>query len=300
AGLLTIGTAPFIYADLYDTRFFREDVADLATWLRETTTADDVIFVDQRYPFGFYYDNFSNRADIEPVGDEQAVAQYLFVDINTIDQRLNEWAADAQRVFWVQWFESDTDPRRSVHFLLDKEGNRDGERSFQGYRVEWWTLTPPTQFKLANRFEPVVYRIPPMIETVEVAFPTEPVLAGESIDVVIRWQRVAHSEINHPLKARIALYNGEGARLLQRDERILNDRHLLPAEWSMDDQPLNVYNINTTELASNGGLPTGTYTVRLLVYDAETLDPFGIVNADGQPVQDFIEADIATIQIKSE
>ena len=67
------------------------------------------------------------------------------VDINTIDQRISEWAGQARQVFWVQWFESDTDPRHAVPFLLDQLGQRAGSQSFQGYSIDWWALNPPNQ-----------------------------------------------------------------------------------------------------------------------------------------------------------
>src|SRR5690606_25495544 len=84
-------------------------------------------------------------------------------------------------------------------------------------------------------------------------------------------------DIDRPLKARVALYNG-GERLVQDDRRILNDRHLAPSEWSTADQPLNVYRLD---------LPTGLlpaqYEVRLLVYNADTLEPVELVDEAGNP-----------------
>ena len=125
-GLLLVlaGFAPAVHADIYNTDAAREDVEGLTEWLRKNTGPNDVIFVDQKYPFGLYYQRYAidPASDQAPVGDEAAPARYLFVDINTIDRQLTNWAGDAERVFWVQWYESDTDPRRAVSFLLDKEG----------------------------------------------------------------------------------------------------------------------------------------------------------------------------------
>ncbi len=153
AAILLAGLLPAAQADLTDARFFREDTAGVAAWLRASTGPGDVIFVDQKYPFGFYYGRYAIDPSATPTGPEAAPARYLFVDINTIDQRLTEWAGDAHRVFWVQWFESDTDPRGAVPFLLGKYGTPAGEETFQGYRLNWWDLTPPTAFALADSFE---------------------------------------------------------------------------------------------------------------------------------------------------
>jgi hypothetical protein len=163
--------------------------------------------VDQKYPFGFYYGRYAIDPDVTPHGTEPAPARYLFVDINTIDRRLTAWAGAADRVFWVQWFESDTDPRRAVAFLLDKAGVRGGEESFQGYSIDWWTLSPPTTFVLMPDPEPLTVSFPPAVQTLELSLPHERVAPGGIAPVVIRWARVQDGEAVRPLKARVALYD---------------------------------------------------------------------------------------------
>ena len=114
--LLLGGLLPAQQADLYDSRFDREHIAEVAAWLKANTGPGDVIFVDQKYPFGFYWQPYSLGPDELNSLDGAVPARYLFVDINTIDQRLDEWAENAKRVFWLHWFESDTDPRHAVPF----------------------------------------------------------------------------------------------------------------------------------------------------------------------------------------
>lgn len=275
--LLLLGVIPAIRADLYDPRFAREDVGDLAAWLRQTAGPNDLIFVDQKYPFGFYYARYAIDAAITPDGPEAAPARYLFVDVNTLDQVLTKWAGNAQRVFWVQWFESDTDPRHAVRFLLDTYGERAGERNFQGYNVDWWTLTPPTTFQLPTTWLDRTIRFADAVQTSELAFPAQ-VQAGEKLPISIRWQRVPGGTIDRPLKARIALYDAANNRLAQADERLLNDRHRLPAEWGEDESPLNLYLLDLPE-----GVAVGEYELRLLVYDAETLEPLSWLDEVGNP-----------------
>ena len=107
--------------------------------------------MDQRYPFGFYYERWNNTPDgSPPVGPPNlAPAQYLFVDINTVAERLTDLAKGRDRVFWVRWFESDTDPRGAVPFLLEKFGTLTGERAFRGFDVASYQIAPDTQFELA-------------------------------------------------------------------------------------------------------------------------------------------------------
>jgi mannosyltransferase len=287
---LAIGLAQGAHADLYDTRFDREHIAELTQWLRETTTPDDVIFVDQKYPFGFYYQPYAIDAEEPWPVSNVAPARYLFVDINAIDQRLTEWAGHARRVFWVQWFESDTDPRRSVPFLLNKYGRHAGERWFQGYAVDWWELTPPTRFELAPHMEPLSLQFEQAVQTVAASLPSTPLCPGDPLPVALRWRRMPDGTIARPLKARIALYDKADNRLAQADERILNDRHLAPAYWSMEDEPLGVYLFTIPE-----DLAPGQYTLRLLVYDAEDLNPLTWIDEAGNPAG--VEPELTTVEI---
>jgi len=276
---LVVGLAPAAWADLYDSRFDREHIAAATAWLRANTTADDVVFVDQKYPFGFYYQPYTVDAEAAPPASDTAPARYLFVDINTIDERLTEWASDARRVFWVQWFESDTDPRRAVHFLLDKYGRHGGEQWFQGYAVDWWELSPPTDFALAPAMQPLTHQFDQIVQTVEVSLPTTPLRAGEPLPVALRWQRVPGGATDSgALKARVALYNAAGDRLAQADERLLNDRHRAPDQWQAEERPLGVYLLTAPE-----DLAPGHYSVRLLVYHADTLAPLTWIDAAGNP-----------------
>ena len=298
--LLLVGLAPALQADLYDAAFDREHTGEAAAWLAANTGAGDVIFVDQKYPFGFYYQPYAipaNRAqaadDLLPAASgELAPARYLFVDINTIDQVLTAWAGEAQRVFWLQWYESDTDPRRAVPFLLDKVGRRAGEQTFQGYVLTWWELEPPTHFELAPNMQPLRLSFPPAVETVAVSLPPTPLLPGDPLPVTIRWQRTAGEPPPKSLKARVALYDAAGNRLVQADERLLNDRHRAPWQWQPAEQPLNVY-----LLPLPPDLPAGAYSLGLLVYDAETLEPLTLVDEAGNPAGQ--EAALGTVELEA-
>ena len=80
-------------------------------------------------------------------------------------------------------------------------------------------------------------------------------------------------------------------RQAQADERLLNDRHLAPAQWQPDDLPLNVYLLDLPP-----DLAPGDYAVRVLVYDAETLAPVDVLDAAGNPAG--IEATVGEIRVE--
>ena len=287
---LSVGLATTAHADLYDSRFDREHIAEVTAWLRENTAPGDVILVDQKYPFGFYYQPYTLDPDTPPLDDTSPPASYLFVDINTLDQRLTELAGQARRVFWVQWFESDTDPRHAVHFLLDKYGRHAGQQWFQGYSLDWWELTPPTTFALAPALTPLMLQFDQAVQVVEASLPATPLQPDDPLPVALRWQRVPGGAVDRPLKARVALYDEAGNRLAQGDERLLNDRHRAPEQWQPDDRPLNVYRLRVP-----ADLAPGRYSVRVLVYDADSLEPLTWIDAAGNPAG--IEPEVGLVEV---
>lgn len=255
-------------ADLADAAFFREDVRGVVAWLEADATPDDVILVDQRYPFGFYWPGFADHPDANPQPPAgRAPARYLFVDINNLDARLNEYLRGARRVYWVRWFESDTDPRRAVPFLLDKVGTRVAARDFRGFGVTVWSLPTDAEFRLADTWQPVEMGFEGAATLVAYSAPAEltgTAYAEGQLPVVLRWAAIEPRQ-DRRWKARVALYDAAGARLAQIDTRLLNDRHLLPGEWARDDRPLNVYMLDFDQPPA-----PGIYELRVLVYDEDS------------------------------
>jgi hypothetical protein len=168
--------------------------------------------------------------------------------------------------------------------LLDKYGQLQGEQAYQGYLIQWWEMTPPTDFALAKGMAPRRIVFGPAVETREISVP-DALRPNGALPVVIRWQRTGEAPIDAPLKARVALYDEAGNRVAQDDERLLNDRHLAPAQWSGAESALNVY-----LLAAPPDLPAGLYSVRLLVYrDNETLAPLDLLDDAGNPAGQEVE-----------
>lgn len=267
---------PAVLADQFDERFFSEDTAGLAAWLKETATANDLILIDVPYPLGVYYPRYARSGEPPTEPAELAPARYLFVDIHTIAQRLTELSAGRERLFWVRWFKSDTDPRGVVSFLLDKFAVREGERAFRGYQVDIYRLPRPAQFELAPALEPVSVRFGP-VELTAMAFggrgggPTSTleearrrvVPADKIVWAVLSWRRL--SPVSRPYKATLYLEDRFGQRVGQDDRPLLNDRHLTLPYWTDGEKALNVYAV---PLAM--GSPPGAYTLKVAVYDPDT------------------------------
>ncbi len=277
---LVIVLAPGLRGDLLDPRFFREDTHGLVAWLEAETGPDDLILVDQRYPFGFYYERWNNAPDGSPPSEpaDLAPAQYLFVDINTVADRLTALAKGSRRVYWVRWFESDTDPRGAVSFLLEKFGTLLGERAFRGYGVSWYEIAPDAQFELAPALADLRADFGDQVRLTGAAYggrgpgitsdvattrlPQGP--ADKPVWAALRWARLPGAR--QPLKATLVLEDSDGTVVGRDDRPILNDRHLAPDRWSETDRPLGAYLIQP-----DPATPPGTYTLKLAVYDPTTL-----------------------------
>ena len=245
-----------------------------------TDPSRDLILVDQRYPFGFYYERWNNAPDGSPPAEPQSLApaQYLFVDINTVAERLTDLAQGRDRVFWVRWFESDTDPRGAVPFLLEKFGTLVGEQAFRGFNVASYEIAPNAQFELAPALRDVTVDFGNQVQLTGAAFGggasritgdatatrRPEAAADEGIWTVLRWAQLPDAA--QPLKATVVLEDSDGVVVGRDDRPILNDRHLAPSEWDNADRPLGVALVKP-----DPATPPGTYTLKLAVYDPATL-----------------------------
>jgi mannosyltransferase len=278
---LVVILAPGLRGDLFDPRFFREDTSGLVTWLKQNTDPSrDLILVDQRYPFGFYYERWNNAPDGSPPAGPSnlAPAQYLFVDINTFAGRLTELAKGRDRIFWVRWFESDTDPRGAVPFLLEKFGTLTDERAFRGFDVASYQIAPDTQFELAPGLNDAGVDFGNQVRLIGSAFGggvsgvtggaaatrRPEAAADEGVWAVFKWAQLPDAA--QPLKTTVVLEDRDGAVVGRDDRPILNDRHLAPPEWGNADRPLGVALVKP-----DPATPPGTYTLKLAVYDPATL-----------------------------
>jgi len=283
--------APAVHSDLTDPAYFREDVTGVVNWLREAAAPDDLILADQRYPFGLYYPRWNNDFDGFPPPEPShlAPAQYLFVDINDLDRRLAELAAGRSRIFWVQWYKTDTDPRGALDFLLRKFGSLGGEQEFRGYQVHWYDIAPDTQFELVSDFQEMRLAFSDHVELLGWAqggrgggvtssieeTRTGTVPKGQPAWAVARWRQLPGAAV--PLKVSLRLAGEDGTLIGQNDRRLLNDRHLQIPHWGPEDRPLNTYLVDVPAEA-----PAGTYSWQMAVYDPATLEPVSWVDQAGQ------------------
>jgi mannosyltransferase len=273
AGLVAVSFVS-VRADLTNPSYFHDDTRGVVAWLQARATPQDVVLVDQPYPFGVYWQRWNNDAyglpPVEPA--DQPPAQYLFVDINNLDERLTELVGDARVVYWATWFESDMDPRGAVPALLDTHGERLGERGFQGYLVRWWRLPRHVEFRLAHLFKPLSVHFEPGITLLEGDWQGRltPTTAGRSVLVTLRWK--ADGPTSRPLKVSLRLRDEQGTMLAQDDRVLLSDRHVRTTSWRAGETALNVYSLPLPPEPQ-------TYSLTLVLYDETTLEPVDLLDS---------------------
>lgn len=265
-------TAPATLADFNNPQLFHADVRGVIDWLSVRATTNDVILVDQRFPFDYYWQRWNGDPYGYPPATpaDWAPAQYLFVDINHIDERLTKLASGAQTIYCVTWFESDTDPRGAVPALLNSVCGREGQQAFRGYNVSWWRCEPPNAFHLAEEFQPLNLSLTPAMTLLEGDWTGRhsPAKRGQVALVTLRW--LAREPTSRPLKVSLRLKDKNGASLGQDDRVLLNDRHLRTTRWDPGATALAVYNLPVPA-------KPGDYALVLVLYDERTLEPLSVL-----------------------
>ncbi len=266
----------------------RDDTRGLIAWLDEhSDPARDLILVDQRYPFGFYYDRWDSLAGGFPPAEpaNRTPAQYLFVDLNTLADRLTQLTQGRARVYWVRWFESDTDPRGAVPFMLEKFGTQEGEAAFRGYTLTWYAIAPDTRFELVQSLAAADARFGNQVRLDGSAFGGHGAGSTSTLDevrvatapadrpvwAVVRWAPLPgasapETALRQGLKATLVLEDANGLIVARDDRPVVNDRHLAPAQWTTDARPLGVFLLHPEPATA-----PGRYTLKLAVYDPVTL-----------------------------
>ena len=235
---------------------YKDDGRGVAAWLSDETTPNDVVYVDVPHPFHYYADRIP------------APTRYLFVDVHTAADVLNAEAAGRDRLFWVTWWGSDTDPRGVIPFLLDKAGRRVGEVSFRGYHVIWWDLQNDVRFTLPNDLSPVDIVFGDVVRLDGLAF-------SDTAQVGLAVWATAHysllGDVDKDYRVSLRLRDPNGKMLPPTDKDLLNDRHFRTSAWPVNDarlsQAMNVYALPIPSDSS-----PGDYCLEAVVYEADTME----------------------------
>jgi hypothetical protein len=264
---------------------YKDDSAGVAAWLASETTLNDVVFVDVPHPFHYYADRIPART------------RYLFVDVHTAADIFNAEAAGRDRLFWVTWWGSDTDPRGVIPFLLDKAGRRAGELDFRGYHVTWWDLEGDAHFTLPSDLSPGDIVFGDVIRLDGLAF-SDTTQAGEAAWATLHFTSLGDTDKDYRVSLR--LRDSDGNMLPPTDKDLLNDRHFRTSAWPVDDPRLNqAVNVYTLPIPPDSS--PGNYCLEAVVYEANTLEALSVAGVPPSdcipPVGDGISAWLGTVAV---
>jgi hypothetical protein len=265
-----------LYHYYTDETYFKDDSAGVARWLAEETTANDVVFVDVPHPFHYY----TTRYHIP------APTRYLFVDIHTAAQILTSATNQRDRLYWVTWQGSDTDPRGVINFLAEKHGRQLGQVDFRGYHVNWFALLDEP-FSLPNQLKPVEAVFGDVLHLDEADFG---IATLDKVWVTLHFDLLHETQVDYRVSVR--LRNDEGQITNQTDRDLLNDRHFRSSAWPITDEALNQA-VNVYLIPIPSETPAGRYQIEVVVYDAEP--PYPSEGVTGPASVDGVMAIIGTV-----
>ena len=193
-------------------------------------------------------------------------AFFLFVDVHTAADTLNQRTPGYDRLFWITWWGSDTDPRGVIPYLLQKQGGPPlGETQFKGFRVTWYALSDQP-FSLPDDLTPTDVNFDNVLHLDGLAY-SQTISPGDAAWATLHFSQLAPMTINY--KVSLRLRGSDGVVQAQTDKLMLNDRHFQTSAWPIDDpalnQAINVYTLSMADPTYSGPL-----TLEAVVYDAET------------------------------
>ena len=275
-GLVVSSLLVGVHSYYFNPLFFRDDTRGVADFIQESAAPEDIVILDMPYPFAYYYEG-------------PAPAHYLFADIHTVPETLTRLTQGRDRLYLVQWYKSDSDPRGVIPFLLEKYSLFLGEEQFRGYRVAWYQLPPSPSFSLAPEIEITQVEFEERLALTGFAFggreegtsdegetARKRVPAGQKAWVVLRWQ--LEYRVAEDYKATIYLEDASGHLIGQDDRLLTNDTHLRTSNWEVGEVAMNVYLIPVA-----AGTPPGEYMLKAAVYEPSTLERLPLLGSDGKP-----------------
>ena len=269
-----------------DETYFKDDSAAVARWLAAETTANDLVYIDVPHPFHYYVE----RAGIV------APTRYLFVDIHTAADILNREAAGRERLFWVTWRGSDTDPRGVIPFLAEKAGGPAGQIDFRGYRVEWFDLSQPVHFSLPAELEPAAATFGDVLRLDGFAYgglgDTTTTTVAKPAWATLHFTLLRDTVVDYRVSLRLRAEDGHSVAQIDKD--LLNDRHVRTSAWPLPDPALNQA-LNVYMLPMAPDTPPGSYRLELVVYNAEP--PYPGEGVSGHESRDGVAAVLGYLTI---
>lgn len=187
---------------------------------------------------------------------------YIVVDEQTVASQMTHAASGVRTFRVVRWTQDKhlaADEREVVMYLLGTTAHFVGQRVRPVYRVETWALPS----------EQTIFRLPLPDRSYHAVFGGQLALealhletGADWVGVALRWMPQAQMAMDY--KASVRLRKEDGSLVLQRDRTLRHNWHQGTSLWP--PEPVNEYYWLSP-------VPSGEYTVSVVVYEPDTLLP---------------------------
>jgi hypothetical protein len=244
--------------------------------------------------------------------------RYIPMQEGSVPRLLTEASQGKDMIHLVRWKmdkHKEADPKEYVTMLLEKFGERQGMLSFPAYDILTYALpSEDVDFTLRPDHAPLHANFGDKILLEDIAYghATLPALdegheipSGGLIWLVLNWRKQVPFPTDY--RASIVLEDDRGHVIDHKDRDLIHEWHTRTGSWPETDSVSDYYLLQVPD-----GTPPGTYAMRAIVYDAETLErlptdgrgttavlldhfevvpPTGLPAGRGQEPQHLLEAD---------
>ena len=249
---------------------------DLALWLNGRQTSSDTVYLipsfsSWRFSLNFLYQGAgpvrivdARKPDLA-AEMEVALAEQRSEDI----VKVVEWNTNS---YWI------VDDAEAFSFLLGKYGRHLNSERFADFQIHTYTnISRESPWTFYDYLEPLKVRYDGGITLTGYALgqgenqlPSRQLVSlGEDrlLWAFLNWQIEQETEVRYAVSLR--LYNEEGERVYQEDDMIWNLRNQAPtSNWTKNESADSLFYLEIPSV-----LASGSYDLRLVVYDFETLIP---------------------------
>lgn len=204
--------------------------------------------------------------------------RYIPMQEENVPRLLTEASQGKDVIHLVRWKmdkHKEADPKEYVPMLLEKFGEMQSIRSFPAYDIVTYTLpSQDVDFTVQPDHVPVDANFSDKLLLEDIAYgnATAPALdigheipSGGLIWLVLSWQK--QTPFPEDYRASIVLEDGRGHVIDHKDRDLIHEWHTRTGTWPEAESVSDYY-----LLPVPNGTPPGTYSIRAIVYSADTFE----------------------------
>ncbi len=252
--------------------FPNEANAELASFLQSQVASQDAVLTDATSPLDRNLPEAMHMLDGQT--QDAVVAQ------------LRSIAARHQYLYYVHYPESD--PDGWINRQLAAHALRVGRESFGQVTVSRYFLPPASTFGRAAIQADAGVRFGDKLRLVGHALDSDTVEYRQELGVTLLWQSERLLAENYAVSLR--LLDGQGSTWAKEDSWLLNSAGAATPAWKAGDSTEECHLLSIPP-----GIPPGPYELKVLIYDAQSLEQVPVLDQAGTVVG--TEYSVATVEV---